>query len=221
MRSLRKFALAAGASAAALMLALTSPVGAKAATVQLMAVKVSACPASVAQTPLAGFVYVAVDPDGNLCGATALANTTGFNVSVTPTIQNASYAAGACMGGVQAITLPANATVLNSLTLSSQGGLATSKVLYVFSANPTASTCTDKSAFVLGAADVSKLLIAPAQSALAPVAPISGTTVASATAAALGVSLTAGVGKIWVAIVETATETPATTGDLVLTAGGL
>lgn len=137
---------------------------------------------------------------------------TGTNVAVTPTIQNASYASGNCMGGFQTVAMGTSASVLNAITLASKGGLATAKQLYLFSANPTGSTCTDKSTFTIAAADVSKVI---ATVSLTPTAP-TGTTITFATAGSQGYGLPSG-GTFYVAIVETATETPASTSDLVLT----
>lgn len=143
------------------------------------------------------------------------ANQTGFNVSATPTIQNAAYASGNCMGGFQTVALGTTGSNLSQVGLSSKGGLATSKQVYLFSANPSSSTCTDKSTFTLNAADVGKLM---RSFSLVPVAP-AGTTVTTAAQPNLGLGVPSG-GTIYVAIVETATETPATTTDLVLSFSG-
>lgn len=145
-------------------------------------------------------------PTGQLC-----TSTTGADVADTPTIQNAAYANTNCMGGFQTVALGTSQSVLSALTLSSKGGLATAKQIYIFSANPTGSTCTDKSTFTLAAADVSKLITTVS---LTPVAP-TGTTVTTATASGLGLGIPSG-GTIYVAVVETTTETPGSTSDLVL-----
>lgn len=138
-------------------------------------------------------------------------SSTGNNVSVTPTIQNASYISGNNMGGLQTITLGTSQSVLNQVSLMSQGGLATGKVIYLFDANPTGSTFTDKSTFTIAAADTSKIL---SVFTLTPVAP-TGTTRTFAAASNLGLGIPFG-GVIYLAIVETVTETPGTTTDLVL-----
>lgn len=142
--------------------------------------------------------------------ATFPAATTGANVSVTPTIQNAAYATTNCMGGFQTVALGTSVSVLSQIGILSKGGLATAKLLYVFSANPTGSTCTDKSTFTLAAADVSKVMLIVS---LTPAA-TTGTSVSSAFASNLGLGVPSG-GTVYLAIVDTATETPATTGDLV------
>lgn len=138
---------------------------------------------------------------------------TGMNVSITPTIQNAQYVSGNCMGGFQTVAFGSSASVLSAITLSSQGGLVTAKQIYVFSQNPAGSTCTDKSTFTIATADLPKLV---QTLSITPTVP-TGTTKSSATASnlALGLGYPAN-GTFWVAVVETATETPASTTDLTL-----
>lgn len=88
----------------------------------------------------------------------------GFDMSIsnTPTVQNAAYSSGNAIGGLQTIaffrTIAQPTGILNNVLVSSKGGSTTAITLYIFEANPTASTCTDKSAFSLNAADVSKLI---------------------------------------------------------------
>lgn len=88
----------------------------------------------------------------------------GFDISVanTPTVQNAAYSSGNAIGGLQTIaffrTVQQPTGILQNVSVASKGGSTTAITLYIFEANPTATTCTDKSAFSLGAADVSKLI---------------------------------------------------------------
>lgn len=140
---------------------------------------------------------------------------TGINVADTPTIQNAAYASGNCMGGFQTIAMGSGASILSSVSLASQGGLATAKQIYIFDANPTGSTCTDKSTFTIATADLSKLM---ATFSLTPAAP-TGTTKTFAANGSMGLGLPSG-GLIYAAVVETASETPASTTDLVLNFSG-
>lgn len=148
-------------------------------------------------------------------GTPAQAGTTGVDVSVTPTIQNAAYASGNCMDGFKTVALGITQSVLSQISLASQGGLATAKQIYVFSANPSGSTCTDKSTFTIATADLSKLIWT---GLITPAAP-TGTTKTWGSASGLALGIPSG-GTIYVAIVETATETPASTTDLVLTFSG-
>jgi hypothetical protein len=136
---------------------------------------------------------------------------TGANVSITPTIQNASYVSGNCMGGFQTVATGTSTSVLNAITLASKGGLATAKQVYIFSANPSASTCTDKGTFTINSADVSKVI---ATTSITPAAP-TGTTITFGTASSLGYGIPSG-GTVYIAIVETTTETPASVSDLIL-----
>ena len=83
-------------------------------------------------------------------------------IPFTPTVQNASYASGTAIGGLQTIQffrVQSQPTgILNNVWTASKGGSTTAITFYIFQANPTATTCTDKTAFSLGAADVSKLI---------------------------------------------------------------
>lgn len=154
-----------------------------------------------------GTQRVAVSSDSTI-GANV--TPTGINVSVTPTIQNASYVSGNCMGGFQTIALGTAASVLSQVAIRSQGGLVTAKQIYLFSANPSASTCTDKSTFTINSADVSKLMLT---FSITPTVP-TGTTISAASQSNLGLGIPSG-GNVYMAVVETTTETPATTSDLV------
>src|SRR5580658_5909079 len=134
---------------------------------------------------------------------------TGLNVTITPTIQNAQYVSGNNMGGLQTVTFGSTQSVLNQVTLASQGGLATAKEIYVFAANPTASTFTDKGTFTIATADLSKLVAA---FSLTPTAP-ARVTYPRADERNMGIGVPSG-GIVHLAIVETATETPDSTTDL-------
>lgn len=143
-------------------------------------------------------------------------NHTGIDVAITPTIQNAAYASGNCMGGFQTVALGSSVSVLSQISLASQGGLATAKQIYIFSANPTGSTCTDKSTFTIATADLSKLIYT---GSITPAAP-TGTTKTWGALSNLALGIYSG-GTVYAAIVETASETPASTTDLVMTFSAL
>lgn len=102
---------------------------------------------------------------------------------VVPTIQNAAYVAGNAVGSLQTIQTFRNTTqpsgVLTAISLFFKGTESTPMTFYVFDQNPTSSTCTDKTAFVLNAADVPKLAFAPFT--LTPTPPPAGTSATSAT----------------------------------------
>ena len=88
--------------------------------------------------------------------------------------------------------------------------------IYIFDTNPVSSTCTDKSAFSLGAADVSKLAMAPF--ILTPAVVGSGTT-ATVAQQTQAISMqnrdNPFTGNLYVCIVANGAVTPASTTDLV------
>lgn len=159
----------------------------------------------------------------------ALGNVGGFNISVssTPTVQNASYSSGNAIGGLQTIaffrTTAQPSGILNNVLISSQGGSTTAITLYIFNANPSASTCTDKSAFALNSADVSKL-IATTPPILTPAVVGVGTTVTMASQQLpISVKNTDGTATVnlYVCAVVGGTVTPASTSDLVFKFAGV
>lgn len=149
-----------------------------------------------------------------------------ISVSTTPTVQNAAYSSGNAIGGLQTIaffrTVTQPSGILNNIRVASQGGSTAAMTLYIFNANPSASTCTDKVAFVLNSADVSKL-IATTPPVLTPAVVGVGTTVTMASQQ-LPVSVkntdsTATI-NLYVCAV-TAGYTPASTSDLVFKFAGI
>jgi len=140
-------------------------------------------------------------------------------VSTVPTIQAAQYVSGNAVGTLQKIAAFRSDTqpsgILRSIMVAWKGTEITALTFYVFDTNPTASTCTDKTAFSLAAADIPKLAIAPF--VLTAAAPTVGTTstFASSTFAALSVKnqdATPTV-NLYVCVVSGGTFTPAV-GDL-------
>lgn len=87
-----------------------------------------------------------------------------INISSTPTVQNAAYSASNAIGGWQQITAFRTSTnpsgVLNYIQAISKGGSTVALTVYGFNKSSAAlsSTCTDKSAFSLAAADLSSML---------------------------------------------------------------
>lgn len=150
-----------------------------------------------------------------------------FSVSSTPTVQNASYSSGNAIGGLQTIQffrVPSQPTgILNNVSVASKGGATTAITLYIFQANPTGTTCTDKSAFSLGAADVAKL-ITTLPIVLTPAVIGAGATVTFASQQ-LPVSIRNTDSPVllnfYVCAVVGGTVTPGTTTDLVFEFAGL
>lgn len=99
-------------------------------------------------------------------------------VPVAPTIQAAAYVAGNAVGALQTVSVFRFAAqpsgILNALSLAWRGTETTALTFYVFDTNPTGSTCTDKTAFVLATADIAKLAMPPFT--LTAAAPSAGTT---------------------------------------------
>lgn len=153
----------------------------------------------------------------------------GSDVAIanTPTVQNAAYSSGNAIGGLQTIAFFRSGTrstgILNNVSVASKGGATTAITLYVFNANPSATTCTDKSAFSLGAADVSKL-IATTPMVLTPAVVGAGATVTFASQQS-PVSVQNGdspaSANLYVCAVFGGTVTPATTTDLVFKYAGI
>jgi hypothetical protein len=143
-----------------------------------------------------------------------------FDVSTNPTVQNASYSSGNCMGGFQTVAVARTSGgtgLLNTLTIMSKGGSVVAMQFYIFQQNPSSSTCTDKSTFTLNAADLPNLI---ATFSLTPAAP-TGTTVTYAEASGLARAFTTnGNSNIYVAIVAGGTVTPASTSDLIFNVMG-
>lgn len=154
----------------------------------------------------------------------------GFSrhVASTPTVQNASYVSGNCIGGFNAVTVAVNngqSGFITNFRVGSVGGATPTVTVYLFSANPSASTCTDKSTFTLNSADVDKLIALPTAATLA--AP-TGTTVtfggvdySPPKPFIAGGSTGSGVATIYYALVSGSTFTPATTTDIHTSTGVL
>lgn len=144
-----------------------------------------------------------------------------FFVSTTPTIKNAQYVSGNCMGGFQAVavgTTNGGSGILTNFTLISKGALVTAKQIYVFSSYPSSSTCTDNGTFTIAAADLSKLITS---FSVTPAVPTGGVASVGNVSNLVLNYVTSGNNNLYEAIIETATETPASTSDLVINNGGV
>jgi hypothetical protein len=102
---------------------------------------------------------------------------------VVPTIQNASYVSGNAVGALQTVaifrTTAQPSGIFDGLGLQWLGTEVTPITFYIFNKVPSGSTtCTDKAAFVLAAADAANLIMPPF--ALTAAAPTVGTTLTSA-----------------------------------------
>lgn len=159
--------------------------------------------------------------------APAVAQSYGRDIvrSFTPVVQNASYSSGNAMGGLQTVPFfnpsPALSGIFDNFAITSKGGATTALTIYIYLANPTGTTCTDKNAFSEGAADISKRAMAPF--VLTPAVIGVGTT-ASAAQQTQVVSVqnldTIPTANLYFCIVAGGTVTPATTSDLVAAVSG-
>src|SRR6185437_4572961 len=99
---------------------------------------------------------VAMPVQGISGGSPLLVGGYEFNASVIPTVQNASYTAGQSLGGLQTISIGTTNSlsgILTGISVESKGGSTTGIVAYVWSKNPTNTTCTDKANFVVSTVD--------------------------------------------------------------------
>lgn len=152
------------------------------------------------------------------------------NVPDTPTVQNAAYAAGACLGGFRQITVAnynGQSGFLTGVRVASVGGSTPQIFPYVFAISPTTSTCTDKTAFSLGTADIANLIVNPASNSLTLAAPSNyGTTAAMGSADftppkpfKAGGSIGSGLKTIWYGLVTATAITPASVSDIKVNIG--
>lgn len=72
---------------------------------------------------------------------------------------SSAYTAGDSLGGLQTLSsVGSHGGYLHTVSIFSASGDTAEADAFVFNANPSASTCTDKTAFALAAADAGKLL---------------------------------------------------------------
>lgn len=180
--------------------------------------------------PVTGTVTISsssVDPI-NITGTVTVNNFTSaaLQTASTPTVQASAYSAGNCIGGFNAVTV-ANTNgqtgFITNFRAVSLTGLTPTFTVFLFDSQPTTSTCTDKSTFNLSAADIDKLIAAPAAITLA--APTNVTTPSTASLDftpprpfVAGGSTSSGVKTIYYGIVTTAI-TPASTSEFHLRIG--
>jgi hypothetical protein len=147
-----------------------------------------------------------------------------FQASVIPTVQNAAYAAGQPLGGLQTISVGSTnglSGILTQVQVASKGGSTVNVVVYVWAKNPTGTTCTDKSNFVASQTD-NQYLVVPPQSITPALALTAQDTTTYAAAANLVGNFVNGSSNtnLYACVVANATVTPATTTDLRLTLSG-
>lgn len=182
----------------------------------------AACPTSIPAKDATGTTQnlgTINDANGNCVSEVNAGDAT--QVAPTVTVQNAAYASGNCVGGFIPVTIAnynGESGFLISVRVSSVGGATPTLTAYVFDANPSASTCTDRSTFTLNSADIDKLVATPTSLTLA--AP-TGTTVTVGDLSfspprpfKAGGSAASGVKTIYVGLVSGSSFTPAATSDI-------
>lgn len=145
--------------------------------------------------------------------------------TTAPTVTASAYSAGNCVGGFNAVTISrinGGNGLLQNVIVMSKTGLTPTLTVFLFNANPSSSTCTDKSTFTLNAVDLPKLIMAPF--ALSLVAP-NGATPSMAELANMarpfvaGGSSGSGVQTVYFGMTVTAAVTPASTSEFVVNIG--
>jgi hypothetical protein len=149
-----------------------------------------------------------------------------FNKSVIPTVQNAAYAAGQSLGGLQTISIGSNSGlsgILDQIGIASTGGSTVAVVVYVWDTNPANTTCTDKTNFVKSQTD-NQRLITGTPILLTPALVVSAQDAATYAAATNlvdnfvnGSSNT----NLYVCVLANASVTPGTTSDYRLNIQGI
>ena len=149
-----------------------------------------------------------------------------FDVSLTPVVQNAAYSSGNAIGGLQTITpfRTVNPTgILNNISVWSKGGSTTAITFYIFKANPSASTCIDKTAFVLGTADISKLVVTIPPVLTPAIVGVGTTATAASQQSPISVRNrdSPSTNQLYICPVYGGTVTPASVSDLVFSYAGV
>lgn len=141
-----------------------------------------------------------------------------FNTSVIPTVQNAAYAAGQSLGGLQTISIGSTNSlsgILDQVSIASTGGSTVAAVMYVWDKNPSGTTCTDKTNFVKSQTD-NQHLITGAPILLTPALVVSAqdaTTYAAAANLTNNFVNSSTNTNLYVCLLANASVTPATTTD--------
>ncbi|MGH9808832.1 MAG: hypothetical protein ACRD9W_16560, partial [Terriglobia bacterium] len=136
--------------------------------------------------------------------------------TVTPTVtSNGAYASGNELGGLMTFAVGgAGSGTLMSMRVTSKSVLTTTVQAYVFSANPSNSTWTDKAAPAINAADIASLLC------VVPLIPYSGLgTHTIWDAGAIGAQFVAANLYVVLIAVAPATLTSASTTDITVQLG--
>ena len=138
--------------------------------------------------------------------------------SVTPAISTSAYSAGNVVGGLLAFTNAVDAAqsgLLENATLNILSVQTAAFTLYLFSANPSASTFNDKAAPNIAAADVPKLI-----DAISLATPLSGLGTHTLYAAdSIGRAVVLAATTLYAVLITTGTPTFASASDVTVSLG--
>jgi hypothetical protein len=112
-------------------------------------------------------VTASIPAGTNYIGSTGSSIQTPITLSTSVTT---NYVSGNCIGGFQAITVAnynGQSGFITQFMLNGLQALTASSTVYLFNANPSSSTCTDKGTFLLSATDLQKLIAPPTSMTLA------------------------------------------------------
>lgn len=170
--------------------------------------------------PSAMYATLGGGGSGGCAGSVVSGNVGGyeFNTAAIPTVQNAAYAAGQSLGGLQTISIGSTSGIsgiLDQVSIASTGGSTVATVMYVWDKNPSGTTCTDKTNFVKSQTD-NQHLITGIPILLTPALVVSAQDVTTYAAAANltnnFVNSSANT-NLYVCLLANASVTPATTTD--------
>lgn len=205
--------------------ALAQPVAINAKVVTTCGTQSYVVGSSQAVTQTAAGVVCAPGTSGSATNVVGNVGGYEFNASAIPTVQNASYAAGQSLGGLQTVSIGSTNSltgILTQIQLASTGGSVVASVVYVWDKNPASTTCTDKSNFVKSQTDNQHLIVSPQLLTPAVIVSAQDTTTYAAATNLVGNFVNSSTNtSLYVCILANATVTPATTTDLRLNIQGV
>ena len=146
------------------------------------------------------------------------------SISVPMTVTATSYTSSKSLGGLYTVPVfrfHQDGARLQWASVRSSSGITPAVTIYVFNANPTGSTCTDTSSFVLVAADVPKLVYTASLTLAAPQGstPTVGTTAQNLALSMSNADATPTKNAYVCIVVGSGGATPASTTDLSFSLG--
>ena len=180
---------------------------------------VSGATSAAITSPVDGSGNVKVNVSAGTLGLTGSVGVTTRSaaVTLTPTVTASAYSIKNVVGGLLAFPNAfgtAQSGVLQSVTLTFKSAQTVGFELFVFNANPSSSTFTDKSAPSLNAADVAKLVGSPISLTLSNSDLGTGTVYG---ADSVGRAIVSASTTLYAVLLTTGTPTPGSTSDVAIT----